>query len=400
MKFSVTRSSIINALSHAYSISDANSSIFAFSTVYIAAYENQIILKSFNSDFELHETFESASIEQEGFIVVSSDILYNIIRKIRQKEGIILFELDNQGQTLSIQAGKSSFKLTQFYQQQTEIGNEDGNSKIVTNLLYEDRSYLKDMSPNIRIDAGKLLYLLSSISHAMPMDHPQNSFNGICLDINEEKIVSVATDGHRIASVSYPFQATSMKLIIPSRNVSEIVKILGNFDSNDEVNLYNIHNSKLLIVGRNISIGSKLIDGNYPKYQNFIPQSSSYQISVMKNDFQEMIDRVSTIASYHKYSISLSISQNSIEAYSIEDGIGNSNDSIEIESRIGIIENSITLRLNAQYLLIALKNIDEEYVILNFGQKEDPILIHGLKNDVNESENQLNKIDIIMPMRF
>ena len=124
----------------------------------------------------------------------------------------------------------------------------------------------------------------------MAYQDARHFLNGLHLCSEDGKIVSVCTDGHRLAK--YKSQADgddSLSIIIPRKAILEINRILNSFNDNKQNIMKYSYNSKIFHIQINdYEITSKLIEGNYPNFNKVIPESTSAEIIVDKNTLEKL----------------------------------------------------------------------------------------------------------------
>jgi DNA polymerase-3 subunit beta len=111
--------------------------------------------------------------------------------------------------------------------------------------------------------------------------HP--SITGLLFDFKGGQLTMVATDSFRLAEKKMPTQKDGKKegsFILPQAPARELLNILG--QEQGQVNIYFNTNQVMfeLLAGERpkIRVQSRLVEGDYPKYQEIIPQSSTTQI--------------------------------------------------------------------------------------------------------------------------
>ena len=174
--------------------------------------------------------------------------------------------------------------------------------------------------------------------------------------------------------------------MIPSHNLSEFTKILG--DDEEIVELH-IFNNKILFKKSNLKFESRLINGTYPNTSNLLPEDSMLIVSTNLNDFYNVIDRVSILTSdKEKNIVTLETKDNTLILKSSSVEIG------RVEEKMNITKNNdenIKISFSAKYMMEALKSFSTENVDLHFVGEIKPILI---KSSEDESLTQL-----VLPIR-
>jgi len=109
--------------------------------------------------------------------------------------------------------------------------------------------------------------------------------NGLLLEIRNDHILSVATDGHRLAKTQIsvdPLGIDLVQSIVPRKAVLEIGKFLD-ANSEEEV-MIKLNASHILIQSGHFIFISKLIDGRFPDYEKVIPANLDKNIIINRSN--------------------------------------------------------------------------------------------------------------------
>ncbi|MEC8467006.1 MAG: DNA polymerase III subunit beta, partial [Pseudomonadota bacterium] len=188
-----------------------------------------------------------AFIEQEGVTTVSAHKLYEIIAKI--PEGVMIgVELSNEGDRLSLSAGKAQFSLACL------------NADAFPDMTRVDDGVTFDLS------SADLKRILAKALFAVSTEETRQYLNGVYMHVagtsDEPTLRFVSTDGHRLArlEVNLPQGAADLTgVIIPRRTVVELRKLA---DTCDNLKL-TINEKKLQAEAGDAVFTSKLIDGSF-----------------------------------------------------------------------------------------------------------------------------------------
>ena len=120
--------------------------------------------------------------------------------------------------------------------------------------------------------------------------------NGMHLCNENNKIVSVCTDGHRLAKFTSDISIENELLIIPRKVVNEINRIMSSFnDINEVLAEYTYTNNNFIIKINDFIIKTKLIEGDYPNFNKVIPQQIDNVIEIDKSLFKNSLNVISKV---------------------------------------------------------------------------------------------------------
>ena len=248
---------------------------------------------------------------------------------------------------------------------------------------------LEESKKKIDLKAGTLKAIVNQTAFATSNEESKPILTGINFNIVGDMLECNATDSYRLARKIVKLDKVSdenYNIVIPSHNLLEFVKILG--DDEEVVELH-IFSNKILFKNGNLKFESRLINGAYPNTSNLLPDDSMLVVSTNLNDFYNVIDRVSILTSdKEKNIVTLETNGNTLILKSSSVEIG------RVEEKMNIVKNNdedIKISFSAKYMMDALKSFSTESVDLHFVGEIKPILI---KSTEDESLTQL-----VLPIR-
>ena len=146
--------------------------------------------------------------------------------------------------------------------------------------------------------------------------------------------------------------------------------------------------SKIMIKSDNITMISSLMNGQYPQYNQLIPQTFPKEAKINVSKIVSAIERVSTMVNEKTSIVKFEFTQNNLSLKADTPEAGNSEDQIDI------IYNGedITIAFNYRYLLDCFKNIDSEDLIICMNT--------NLSATVIKPDNDEDFIYLVMPVQI
>ena len=116
--------------------------------------------------------------------------------------------------------------------------------------------------------------LIDQVSFAMAQQDVRVFLNGMLLEISENTLRAVATDGHRLAMASKPCQSnagsgTAKQAIVPRKAVVEMGRLLDEEEEDLSIQLGSNH---LKVTKGGVTLTTKLVDGQFPDYEKLCPR--------------------------------------------------------------------------------------------------------------------------------
>ncbi len=215
--------------------------------------------------------------------------------------------------------------------------------------------------------------------------------NGLFLERNEDSLVAVATDGHRLAlsETTVGNLGDLTTCIIPRKCISELKRILAADDNNkDNLMTIGINNKNLIAKTNNYVIKSKLIEGKYPDYRKVFPQNLPNTLVINKNSFKSALHRMSILSSEQYKGVKLSLRSSSLDLTTTNPQQEKGEDNIDCI----YTGDPMEVGFNLAYLLEVIDVIETENVQLKFDTQDTGCMLTS-DDDAPSSKY------IIMPMR-
>ena len=117
---------------------------------------------------------------------------------------------------------------------------------------------------------------------------------------------------------------------------------------------------------------SRLIDGNFPNYQQVVPQEEGSKIKLPRIDFLQMVKRASLITDDKSNSVKFQFESGQIRITAVTPDVGEAREEMNIEYDGPGIE----IAFNPEYIMDVLKALDEEdEVVMELRDSDSPGII-------------------------
>lgn len=322
--------------------------------IYIEASQNTVTLIGSDKDISI-ETKLEADVLETGKFVIDAKIFGEIIRKLPNDE-IKIETLENN--LIQITCQKSNFNL--IYMNADEFPNLPN---INENMIFTiPQTILKNM--------------IKGTSFAIAQDETRPILQGILFEVSDSNLNLVALDGYRLAlRKEFIDTMNTISAVIPGKTLIEVAKILE--DSEENVNITFTTNHILFNLG-NTRIISRLLEGEFIKYNSLLPTEYKVLVTVNKQDIQNGIERASLMAKEGNSNlIKLDIQEDTVIITS-NSQLGK----VREEVSINLQGEALQIAFNSKYLLDVIKNMDDEEIILELTSSVSPCVIRN-KNSEN-----------------
>ena len=325
--------------------------------ILIQTNDNELKLTSYDLEIGIEYILE-ANVEEQGNTVVNATMFSEIIKRLPSTE--IKFSI-NSNNLLEIECEGSLYKLATM--------NPDEFPELprinVDNSIEIEQTTLKNM---IR----KTIFAVST-------EENRPIFTGCLFEVIDNKLNVVAVDGYRLAIKSNVLNevANSFSSVIPGKTLNEVNKIIS--DSFDTVKI-GISRNQALFEMENCKIVTRLLDGEFLKYSNTIPQNWETRVKVNKSNIQNCFERIllisaSSIEKEKKYPVKINIEVGKV-TISCANQTGDAKEEIFVDTE----GKELEIGFNPRFFLDALKAIDDEEVYIEFGTNRSPCIIKPIED--------------------
>ena len=213
-----------------------------------------------------------------------------------------------------------------------------------------------------KLEQAVLKNMISMTSFAVSKDETRYILNGVFFVIKDGVVKLVATDGRRLAmmemEVAIP-KAMDEHVIVPTKTMQELNK---NLSDGGEVEVIFSENQILFNLGETVII-SRLIEGEYPDYDQVIPKEGKNKVSVNREDLLLATKRVGLLTNLGSQAIQFDIHKNGVVISKNSPDIGEAKE----ELGASYSGSDLSIGFNPAYIIDVLKNIKDEGVVLELG---------------------------------
>jgi len=287
MKFRCERDDLLNGVQFASRAISNRATLPVLSGLKIEASEDgRVSLAA--TDLELTmETAIRAAVDEPGKAIVPGRLFGEMTRSL----GAGQVAVGSGDAEVEIGSGRGQFRVK-------ALAPDDYPA-----LPLEDRAK-SDASVEVRVDAGVLSTALSQVVRAASADETRQILTGVLCEIDEGSLTLAATDSYRLAvrKIEAPGATVRRDVVLPSRTLSELARALG---SGATVTASIADNLVAFSIGEagdegqtleEATIGSRFIEGEFPKYRQLIPEGYPNKLEVDRDALLEVTKRVGLLA--------------------------------------------------------------------------------------------------------
>lgn len=371
MKFLVKKDEIFNGIRLVANVAAMKSLQPVLANILIETVDDNA-LRLTATDFDLTiSTTVDAKVENEGKITLPAKKLNDIVSRLSDK--LITFELDNETNSVNIKCDNTKFDIIGI--SATEFPNV-----LDINLVDENA---------IDIDMKPFTKAIRQASFAAANFETNNLLSGVVCDIKENILEMASTDGNRLARVRENIsnlEQKSSQLIIPSKTTNEFLK-MSSLVNDESIKIYT-DKTKLILKTEKTMMISRIMEGQYPKYNQLIPNENPKNATVNKNKLVSALERVSIMVNEKTSIVKFEFTEDKLTLKADTPDAGASEESFEIDYK----NEDMTIAFNYKYVIEGLKNMEQDEVKIEMNTNLSPTVFRP-----NSEEDY---ISLIMPVQI
>jgi DNA polymerase-3 subunit beta len=366
MNIKINRESLLKPLSAVASIVEKRHTLPILSNLLVEVTNNQLQLTATDLEMQISLGIEHASEEALSTTIAAKKLL-DICRSLPDSAEINMTPNDSR---ILLKAGKSRFNL------QT-LPAED----------YPVLTKASGESTTIRLAQLEFKTLLKQVEFAMAQQDIRYYLNGLLLEVSENELKVVGTDGHRLSYISTRVTESYEKqeIILPRKTVIELIKLL---EDNDEEIVIELSKTQVNFSFGSIKLISKVIDGKFPDYNRVIPKGHNNSFTINRLGVLLSMQRASILSNEKYRGIRMVLSNNLLKLISTNSDQEEAEEEIEIEYN----GDDLDIGFNVTYLIDVLNNAGDESVVFSFADANSSCLITLPNNEEYKY--------VVMPMRI
>jgi DNA polymerase III subunit beta len=358
MKFAVSRDDLLQGVNSVQRATATRVIQPILSNILFEAEAGSGLLKlsATDLDFSLQTSID---VEQEiaGKTTISARKLSEILAKLPPKARVI-FDINTDIQSCRVTCGSSSFELR--------------------TLPAEEFPLIPAIDPTcaVELDLEALIRGIRQSEFAASKADNNNILGGIYFKLQNQVLDMVATDGSRLArhteTVITTAETPMLASIIPAKTLQEFQKLVSTFGHQQgEKGAISIQNGQVFLSTLRFNAVSRLLDGQYPRYEQLIPKECKLKAVMNKMALTAALERTAVMANERTQIVKMMFGNGQLKLAADTPDVGHSEDSIPVEFNAG---EELSIAFNFKFVLDALKVIQSDDVLMETNGSLAPTL--------------------------
>jgi DNA polymerase III subunit beta len=387
MQFDVQKDVLVKALRDVTSAVATRVVQPILSNVLIETRENSTI-RFQGTDLDITiETKVPGMIEEKGSVTLPGKKLLEVVSKLPNKT--VRFKVNPETLETTVTCERSKFNLTGLpsddFPKLVDSGNVDG----------------------VLMPSDVLRRSIQQTSFAAANYDASSVLGGVYLVINEGVFECTATDGSRLAHRKEELSVSArssrrvegdketeedkksatatldkpmyLKAIVPARACTELVKLLDAQDgekaakegaSLKEVRIAMV-SGQIVFETETHYLSSRLIGGEYPRYQELFPTEYKYLGELNADDFVSSIERVAVMSDDRTHLVKLHFEADTLQISANTPDVGQAQDETQVQFEGQVLD----IAVNVRYLIDVLQRLSGAAIRMEMTGPLKPIII-------------------------
>ncbi|WP_455209345.1 DNA polymerase III subunit beta [Kaarinaea lacus] len=369
MRFTIQRENILKPLQFVIGVVEKRQTLPVLSNVLMEAKNNRLSITATDLEVEIVAN-ASLDISETGSITLPARKFIDICRALPE-EAQLEITFDAEKDRVIIRSGKSRFNLA--------------------TLPVTDFPNIEDISGqlNFQVPQRVLKNLIDKTQFSMAQQDVRYYLNGLLLEVSDNVIKTVATDGHRLSYCERDLDVSpksKIQVILPRKGVVELAKLLEDSQTPADVMIGSNH---IRINLADIQFTSKLVDGQFPDYERVIPKHGDKEVIANRDLLRQVLVRTSILSNEKYRGIRIRLQPGLLQAQAHNPEMEEAEEEVEVSYQGSELE----IGFNVNYLMDALAVIPGESVKMIYGDPNSSCLILPTTEDVGCKY-------VVMPMRL
>ena len=366
MQIKINREALLKPLTNVTSIVERRHTLPILSNLLLVAKDNQIQLTATDLEMQISLSVET-TFNGELSTTISAKKFLDICRSLPDSVEI---DMVTTASRMTVKAEKSRFNLQTLPAADYPVMTKGMSADVI-----------------VTISQIALKKLLKQVEFSMAQQDIRYYLNGLLLEVADDSLIAVGTDGHRLSFASTKLDKKYEKndIIVPRKTVLELIKLLNDTDDKVEIE---INANQVNFAFANIRLISKVIDGKFPDYHRVIPTGHQNSFSINRAMILTAMLRASILSNEKYRGIRMVITQNNLKLISTN----TEQEEAEEELDIDYAKDGLDIGFNVTYLIDVLNNVNDETITFSFADANSSCLI-TVPTDIDYKY-------VVMPMRI
>lgn len=292
-------------------------------------------------------TWIRAKIDTEGAFTVPARLLMDFVG-------------NNTDEQLSLERVGEQLKIVSEHHSVTMNGISESEFPLIPSL---------SGATEFSLPAATVRELIAQTSFAAALDDTRPVLAGVLFAVVDQTLAVAATDSYRLAErrIPLPTAVVPLRRIVPHRALTELQRIIPA----EGTITFAFMENQVQVRAEERELVSRLIDGNFPDYQQIIPKAPTTTAMVSRKALVDAVRLASFFARDSSNHVRFELEPTSLSIAAVSAQLGQSRSTMGAE----VTGAPLSIAFNAKFVLDVLAVMTGETVALKFSGPVQPTLL-------------------------
>jgi DNA polymerase III subunit beta len=366
VKLSTSRTALLSQLQTVSRVASTHTAVQALSGTQIHAADGAAELRATDLEVGLRVPLEG-TFERDGTVVLPARLLLDVARVL--PADAVTLELRPTEQDVEITSGSATFHIR-------TLRTED-----FPPLPEPDREAV------VEVPASAFVETVQVVARAASRDETRPVLTGILVSASGQELRMVATDSYRLSVKRTQLEAPlegSFEANVPARALQELVRLAQGAEG-DRLAV-GVGANQVVVEADGAILSSRLIDGQFPNFQQLLPDAFEHELRLTGDEFTDVVRRVSLLAQKNA-PLRLAFAEGEVTVSAQTPDVGEARETLPVP----FSGEAFEIGFNPDFLRDGLESVAGDVVLK---------LINPLRPGLIESADDSGFLYLIMPIRL
>ena len=364
MKIECVGEKLIQAISKCEKTSMKHPTLPVLKCILFEAEDGVLTLKSTNLDLGIRVSLP-VKVSKGGVVAVPGSVVGSYINNLSRAKSIVL---ETEGENLKISSKDCSALIKCFPHE------------------YFPNIPLVEGGVNLKINAKDFVNGMRSVWYSAAVSSMKPELSSVYIYSEDDVLIFVATDSFRLAEKRVKVKKITepVNLMIPFKNVLEIIRVLDEIDDDASVSF---NKNQISFAFEEIYLTSRIVEGNFPDYKQIIPKEYKTEAVVLKYDFVNSLKLANVFSDkFNQININIKPGDRILSLTTCNSDVGENVTALD-----GALSGEDQdVNFNYKYIADCFQSINSDSISLQFNDKSKPMVVKGV--------NDRSFMYLVMPM--
>lgn len=367
MKLSIEKTALLEHLQTAARVVSTRSALQTLAGVMIKAEGDRVELHATDMELGLRVSLD-VKAEEEGVVVLPGRLLLDVVRALPQDQ--LTLATRETEQDIEIVSGGATFHIKTL--------SPDEFPRLPKSIDGD----------RIELPAAIFVETIERVARSASRDETRPILTGILVTATGTALRMVATDSYRLSVMERKLEtalASDFEANVPARALQELARITGT-ETEGKLSIA-MRENQIVFEVDGVMLSSRLIEGQFPSYQQLLPESYEHEVRVSKAELLDVVRRISLLAQKN-VPLKLEFKQGQVTVSAQTPDVGEASEALPVPFEA----DELAIGFNPNFLRDGLEGIRGDEVVLK--------LISPLRPGLIESDQDPDFLYLVMPIRL